>query len=53
METQTATAQPTPADTTPGRCPRCHGRELRRHRDTARHEIGLYNCRCGFRLQVT
>ena len=48
MEPQTATAQPTPADTTPGPCPRCQGRDLRRHRDTASHEIGLYSCRCGF-----
>ena len=48
METQPATAQPTPADTTPGPCPRCQGRDLRRHRDTASHEIGLYSCRCGF-----
>ena len=48
MEPQPATAQPTPADTTPGPCPRCQGRVLRRHRDTATHEIGLYNCRCGF-----
>ncbi len=48
MEPQPVSAQPAPADTTPGPCPRCHGRELRRHRDTSSHDIGLYNCRCGW-----
>ena len=53
METQPVNAQPAlpqPAltNTTPGPCPRCHGRDLRRHKDTASHEIGLYYCRCGW-----
>ena len=58
METQPVNAQPAlpqPAEpqpaltnATPRACPRCQGRVLRRHRDTASHEIGLYSCRCGF-----
>ena len=48
MEPQPVNAQPAPADTAPGPCPRCQGRVLRRHRDTASHELGLYICRCGW-----
>ena len=48
MEPQQTSAQPAQALATPATCPRCQGHELRRHKDTASHDIGLYNCRCGW-----
>ena len=48
MKPQPVNSQPDFAEPTPRACPRCHNGVLRRHRDTASHQIGLYGCRYGF-----